>query len=162
MTIHVELMLACDLKDDVPQHVIEILKYVTRKEDYEFNNLPILPAFEGNRIHPWRYLFRVPEEGLDLYYFAGTGLIDFHESAWEPGTYKFTARFEIDTFQELDEMYFPFLEWLAPYVNTEEPGKFVGYFRRTNLDSDHPTLIYFIDGQVLFYQINKYPRGGRK
>lgn len=72
MTIHLELMLACDLRYDVPQQVIATLKYLTRKEDYEFNDFPELPASEDKedfynlQWHPWRKLLQFSHYGPDF------------------------------------------------------------------------------------------------
>lgn len=151
MTVHVELMLTCDLNYDVPEEVVETLKYLTRKEDYEFQTAPSHPFFDET-LGGWRYIFQSSEyhKPSDMNYFPGVGVILFQHTSWDENLYKLTIHCEIGTIHEFVELYFPFLQWLAQYVNTEETGEFVGYFQRTNIGTDKPTLIYFRNNKVYF------------
>lgn len=165
MTVHIEIMLACNLKENTPQQIIDTLKFMAGTLDYEPENLSFAPLrategeddFYGLEEHPWRDLFKFPDEGPDLYRFPGTGMVHFHPCNWDTSFYKLTIRVEGPTHNDFEQIWFPFLKWLAPYVDTEFVGCFAGYFQRVNaVDTINPVLIYFIEGKVYFSDTRIY------
>jgi hypothetical protein len=55
---------------------------------------------------------------------------------------------------EFDILLWAFLNWLAPYSDTEG---FVGYYRE--MYTLHPTLIYFQKGKVYKLEVDRKPIG---
>jgi hypothetical protein len=159
MTVHIEIMLACNLKEDTPQQIIETLKFMAGTIDYEPENLAFAPVriwegkddFYGLEEHPWRNIFKFDNYGPDLARFPGTGIVQFHPCSRDTSYYKLTVRVEGYTHNDFEQIWFPFLKWLAPYVDTEFVGNFAGYFQRANnVDTINPVLIYFSNGKVYF------------
>ena len=62
MGMYTELVMACELKEDVPEEVIETLKYMANDIDY-LATVPVHPLFETDR---WKWMLR-----SDSYYFDG-------------------------------------------------------------------------------------------
>jgi len=147
MTIHINLMIACDLEPDTPPEIIEAIEYVTNIKKYSYEevmNLLMgkpLQTVLGSIAHDLRKQFG--DDNYDFELFYGSGVVDFHKDKWYGTNYKLTLRCGANDF---DEIYFPFLEWLASYTDTTE-GSFMGYYTDGN---DPPTLIYFREQKVHF------------
>lgn len=151
MTINFELMLACDLRPVTPDQVIDTLKYLCRKEDYKFESLPNHPFFESDdevlEAQRWRYIF---DRGSYLGDFGGVSFTElYHHKSRRESFYTLTIRCVEQTLLDFIQLHFKFLEWLAPYVNTDYTNQeFIGYIRADNVDNTDPILIYFKDGVV--------------
>jgi hypothetical protein len=160
MSISVELMLACDLREDTPQQVIDVLNYVVRKEDGDPYDQPEFPIKDGIELMSrgnWFNLFRNGKYGEEFSgIFPGVVVREFRKGKYESNLYKLTIRYEFDYLIEFIEAGFPFLEWIAPYINTEyaddKKGVFVGYLFHTNFEI-YPTLIYIKDEKVFFDEV---------
>src|SRR5258706_7504208 len=137
--------IACDLKEDVPEQVLETLKYMTRTRDYEFDNPPNAPFFEDEH---WRDFFLHIGEG---FYFPGEA------GSWLRQVYRYTRpvsqgggdvflyTFSLRYSGKDDSITtcFEFLDWLAPYSATQG---FVGYWIYEY--GLNPWILYIQDGQV--------------
>src|SRR5689334_17209749 len=95
MSSYFEMFLACELKFDTPEQVIETLKYMTRRKDYRFNNPPDHPFF---KIGPWDSILQ--QEGSEFHSNVGVGITNFGEKyRYTKGNtdiykYALTIRFE--------------------------------------------------------------------
>src|SRR5262249_27895067 len=113
-----ELFLACDLKPDVPQQVVDILNYLINPP-FDPENGEIKPI-----IAPNHQFFRQIGWEMTLighcYYFSGDifSLLAFDEKF---NYYKFTVRTMVKLGGDLISA---FLVWLAPYSET---NGYVGY-----------------------------------
>jgi hypothetical protein len=136
---------ACDLREDTPQQVIETLRYMTSNRDYDFNNPPDLPFFKDD---DWRTFLVCESEG---FIFPGEPHASLREayrysrSMVEGGedVYLHTLSFRCQAKDDGITSYLTFIEWLAPYSSTTG---FVGYWIYE--DDEDPILIYFKDGQI--------------
>ena len=69
MSDHYDFRLACDLRADVPQQVLDTLRYMTREVEYDFNNPPDHIIFEAadklshnvEMYEEWRHIFQCRE-----------------------------------------------------------------------------------------------------
>jgi len=67
MSDHYDFRLACDVRADTPQQVIETLRYMTRADDYDFNDSPSHPFFasvelyDGEAYDTWRHILQCGE-----------------------------------------------------------------------------------------------------
>jgi hypothetical protein len=175
----IEFMLAIDLRPDTPQQVIDTLKYMTRKEDYEFNNPPDLYFFkqdENSKRPIWRHILQVKHEPLTHH--PGEGGSAFHKayrySQYGKDVLKDTLSFRVALHDDLVAAgVYDFISWLAIYSETQG---FVGYCqtqgnRMNTAQRDgkseqvkdykgeapifisgfaQPTLIYFWEGKAYF------------
>jgi len=137
--------LACDLREDSPQQVVDTLKYMTRSQDYEFDDPPDAEFFEGE---DWRTFLTVEHEG---FMFPGKAYVTFH-SAYRysrpmihggDDVYVYTLSLRCQSGDDGITDLIDFAEWLAPYSSTQG---FVGYIIYEGLET--PSLIYFRNGQV--------------
>lgn len=124
MGMYTELVLAAELKRDVPQQVIDTLAYMVGQSSDPFTP-PLHPLFSAGR---WPHMLT-----CDSYYFAGdshsTFRFDETSIAWV-----LTVR---SNFKNYDDEVDLFLDWLRPYV--EDRG-FLGYHRYE--EDRHPVLVY--------------------
>lgn len=130
MGMYTELVMACELKNNVPEDVIETLKYMTGKIDY-LATVPIHDLFQTSR---WEWMLR-----SSSYYFDGitNSILKYDDIS---KTYRLTVRCDLKNYDnEIQE----FLNWIQPYSNTYG---FVGYTRYE--EAENPTLIYFNDKSV--------------
>ena len=130
MGMHTELVMACELKGNVPGEVIETLKYMVGDSEY-LATVPVHALFTADR---WKSMLR-----CDSYYFDG----DTHSTLRYDDigkSYILNIRCNLKNYcSEIEK----FLDWIIPYSNT---NGFVGYTRYE--EDENPTLIYFIDGKV--------------
>src|SRR5262245_17099578 len=137
MSYHYDFALACDLKADTPQQVIDTLAYMARKADYPYNNPPAHSFFDEG--WHWRYMLQMlPEET----YSPGNVGSCFRRAYRAEGVYRYTLGFRC---WMLDDTFYwaSFTDWLAPHSETEGC---VGYYREEH--DWQPTLIYFKSGEV--------------
>jgi hypothetical protein len=114
-----ELVVACDLRNDVPQQVVDILNYLISPPFNEKTREPepfLTPEHQFFTRYQWHTLLLI-----DCYYFPGDpfGSLTLDEYA---KFYKFTARAK----HRYHDLIASFLHWLAPYCRTQG---FVGYTR---------------------------------
>jgi hypothetical protein len=145
MGYYQELVLTCNLKEDCPQPVIEILNYIfqTEKPITDNENIPEVPDHEFFRINDdeWKW-FCVD----DTYYLPGEPFAKLTHDQF--GFYKLTLR----TMSKYgDELVAAFLDWLVPYSRSEG---FVGYTRSD--EEPQIDLIYFEEGAVFYDEIQMW------
>jgi hypothetical protein len=151
MSLHFDLTIALDLKPDTPERVIDTLAYMTRVEDYTFDNPPQHEFFEDNY---WRKMLRAAPEDT---YVPGRLYHSFHKAyRFHQGGeshYRYTLGFRCYL---LDDVFYEacwrLLEWPSPHSETEG---YVGYFREEL--ALHPTLIYFKHGSVYIVDAKAVP-----
>ncbi|MCQ3932745.1 MAG: hypothetical protein DPW16_20035 [Chloroflexi bacterium] len=148
-----DLALACDLKPDTPQQVLDTLHYMIRKENYEFHNPPNHPFFaEPSYWKSWfTYSINLfPGEygavlrNAEVYYGLPSG-----EFPMTRITFSVRVGVHDDVFYEAIDL---FLDWLAGHSETQG---FVGYYQGNY--ADHPTLIYFKDGKAWIMRVKGEP-----
>lgn len=150
MSLHYEFMLAFDLKPDTPPDIIALLQYLTRTEDYAYDGPPPEPVigYAPDAGDPW---WRQMLQNRDpLWYGAGSAIgILAAAPSWRRNNAQHTLTIRSEALD--DDFYqvwlFMFV-WLAQYSATEG---WVGYYREQA--ALQPTLIYFRDGQVYYYDI---------
>lgn len=152
MTIPIELMLQCDISLNEPQEVIETLKYITRKEDYEFNNFPNHSYFQEESQN-WRYILQSPKSAKPPNSYGNLAETSFQISLWSSNVFTLNFQSAIGSHKDLVELYFPFLLWLAPFVY--ETDQFRGFFSRIDVKIEYPTFIFFNKGKVHFAEIGQ-------
>jgi hypothetical protein len=130
MGMYTELVMACGLQKNVPEEVIETLKYMIGDTVY-LPTVPIHALFETDR---WKHMLR-----SDSYYFDGdtNSTLNYDDIS---EAYQLTIRCNLKNY--CDEIQH-FLNWIYP--NTYTRG-FVGYYRYE--ESENPTLIYFDDNAI--------------
>src|SRR5215813_2287357 len=130
--------LACDLNEDTPQQVVDILRHMVGLASVELVNLPRHRFFENEY---WDTLLRVtglpwfPGEGAATLRRVGRYYRPLSEGGAEVSFYTFSVRCE-DSDDGLTA-YIEFFDWLAQYSRTQG---FVGYWQYEY--TEHPTLVY--------------------
>jgi hypothetical protein len=133
---------------------------MTRTADYPFHDPPAAPLFEaeeisGETVEGWRSMLqerasRFPgEAGSRLrraYRYTRHGIDQYRD------TFSFRQEVLDDSIGE----YIAFVEWLAPYSETEG---WVGYFR-SHIDEvgAQPVLVYFKQGRVYMSDSTQSPK----
>ena len=152
MSSYFDGFFACDLKADVPQQVIETLQYMTRTEEYTFTNVPDDKFFKDA---DWKDFLRPPQDyrvapgwiGSELNkmtrYISGTETEDY---------YTISFRRSMHDDHEWGVLWWDFLFWI---VQHSDMNGYVGYYREKY--AQHPTLIYFQDGNVHWLRISETP-----
>lgn len=130
MGMYTELVMACELKSNVPEDVIGTLKYMVGDSEY-LATVPIHNLFETDR---WKWMLR-----SNSYYFDGDTHSTFRYDDIAKAYY-LTVRCNLKNY--CDEIY-EFLNWIVQYSYTDG---FVGYSRYE--EAENPTLIYFNEGKV--------------
>ncbi len=147
MSLYFDGFFACDLKPGVPQNVIDVLKYMTRKEDYEFSSVPNHKFFETDG---WRDFLRITAESQQ--YAVAPGLVfsdlQLHEHYSQENRqnvlgYTLSFRRTMHDDVECYVHWHDFLAWIVQYSDTDG---FIGYLREQY--SFIPQLFYFKKGQV--------------
>jgi len=151
MSLHFDFAIACDLKPDTPQQILDTLSYMTRVEEYAFSSPPSHPFFEGDS---WRDILLAKSEQT---YLPGDLISSFRKAyRYEIGNekhYRYNICFRC--FLTDDAFYGTWLllaEWLL--LHSETDG-YVGYYREEF--SFHPTLIYFHGDAVCIYEMTGTP-----
>ena len=130
MGMYTELVMACKLKKNAPEDVVETLKYMVGDSEY----LAAIPTHDLFKTDRWKFMLR-----CDSYYFDGDTNSTFRYDDIRK-SYVLTIRCNLKNYcDEIEE----FLNWIVPYSNT---NGFVGYSRYE--ESETPTLIYFNEGKV--------------
>jgi enamine deaminase RidA (YjgF/YER057c/UK114 family) len=145
MSTHFDLFIACDLKLDTPQQVIDTLKYMTRSEDYTFENPPSHPFFEyegwENRLTG--NMYRFPGESFATLRSAYRYSLPTIKGSGD--VYFYTYSFRLETLDDSLIVYIEFLSWLALYSET---SGYIGYWISDGIRDLTP--IYFRNGKVHF------------
>lgn len=135
MGMYTELVCAFELKNETPNEILEILKYMTESFDSqdEIENLPNHKLFEdGSR---WRFMLR-----SDSYYFDGTtnSFLKVDYLYPEKPSYYLNVRCNLKNYNDEIEN---FIDWLKPYINyAGNNDYFIGYSRYE--EAKEPSLIY--------------------
>jgi hypothetical protein len=145
MGAYYELVLACDLKQDIPQQVIDILSYIC----------DALASGERSEslVKPDHWFFKQANwseiTGVDTMYLPGD---IFAQLTWAEFNqfYRFTIRTTVKHAGEW--LIAAFVHWLAPYSETQG---FVGYTRGDE-SPDVTDLIYFENGDVYYNTVVLY------
>ena len=133
MGMYTELVLACELKKDVPEEVLNLLRFmcggVQRPPRPADEDLPAHPLFQTTR---WEGVLNAGS-----FYFPGKPYsnlrVPYHNAY-------LTVRSNLKNYgSEIQYL----LHWLAPY---SESGGFVGYYRYE--ETPCPTLIFFAEGKA--------------
>lgn len=130
MGMYTELVMACELKENISEEVIETLRYMVGDSDY-LATVPVHALFNTDR---WKAMLR-----CDSYYFDGdTNSTLRYDDIGK--SYVLTIRCNLKNYcGEIEK----FLDWIIQYSYT---CGFVGYTRYE--ESENPTLIYFNDGKL--------------
>lgn len=127
MGMYTEIHFNAKLKKDVPQDVVDILKYMVGDNKRQPRSLPDHVLFQCDR---WKLLFC-----CDSYYFdADThSTLRFDDIA---GSYYLCVRSNLKNY---DSEIQKFIDWIPQYLENE-PGAFLGFYRYE--EHNEPTLIY--------------------
>ncbi len=151
MSLHFDFALACYIKPDTPQQVLDTLQYMTRTEDYNFDQPPRHPFFQDEY---WRNMLKALMDSTCFPgQFGGTFRRVHRYTQANVEAYRYMLSFRCYMLEdEFHENWWPFAQWIAPY--SESTGC-VGYYRE---EFDwQPTLIYFRDGKVYVCQVTQSP-----
>jgi hypothetical protein len=153
MSDHYDLFFTFDLKPDLPIPVVNALDYVTGKNP-ALENLPQDSKFS---VGTWKDLLVVHPHYENMLHFAGHAISDLstayrHELPESKGggkVYRQTITFRYDILDDGIHEYLMFLDWIAPYIETEG---FIGYFL-TNGDRNNVKIIVYNNGKLNFLKI---------
>lgn len=132
MGMYTEFHFNVELKKDVPQEVVEVLKFMLGDIVVE-PKLPTHPLFETDR---WRVML-----GMDSYCFHA----DTHSTLRLEdigNCYYLCIRCNLKNYNDEIEK---FISWITPYLE-QFPGDFLGFSRYE--ETEQPTLIFMEDGDV--------------
>lgn len=137
MGAYEELVLSCNLKEDVPEQVLDVLRYICDPTE-ERRLAVVAPTHNFFRYSNWDQMGQVATA-----YLPGTniGALELEEFS---NTYEFSMRTIV---KGGSSTIGSFVHWLAPYSQTEG---FVGYTRCDEMP-DEIDLISFADGDVFYY-----------
>jgi hypothetical protein len=160
MSIHYDFALACDLKPDTPQQVLDTLAYMTRSADYPFHDPPAHPLFgaqdiDGEAVEDWRIMLHERESRFPGE--AGSRLRPaYRYTQHGVDQYRYTFSFRQEVLDDAIGEYIALAQWLALYSETEG---WVGYFR-ADLDDGgaQPVLLYFKQGRVYMSDSTQSPK----
>lgn len=129
MGMYTELHYNVELSKDVPEDVINILKFMVGDSEDEPSTLPNHPLFGDTR---WRFMLR-----CDSYYFNA----DTHSTLRLDGishSYYLCIRCNLKNYNDEIEL---FIDWIDPYLDEcIAKGEFLGFYRYE--EDNEPTLIY--------------------
>lgn len=130
MGMYTQLHYGAQLKKDVPDEVVELLRYMVGERD----ETPLLPDHPLFRTDRWRYMLR-----CDSYYFdyKTTHLLRHDDIA---GQFYFNVTTNLKNY---DDEIAKFVNWIAPYID-KMPGDFLGYYRYE--EDETPTLLHHTHG----------------
>ncbi|HLW00888.1 MAG TPA: hypothetical protein VKT82_19670 [Ktedonobacterales bacterium] len=135
MGMYTELVLACEIKRDVPEEVLSLLRFLCggleRPPRPADEDLPAHPLFHTSR---WESVLNAGS-----FYFPGAPYSRLITSE-ATGQARLTVRSNLKNYGSEIEY---FVQWLAPYSTSEG---FVGYYRYE--EAARPTLIFFHNGRA--------------
>ena len=129
MGMYTEFHFNVELKKDVPQEVVEVLKFMLGDIEVE-PKLPAHPLFETDR---WRVMLC-----MDSYYFhADThSTLRFDDIS---NSYFLCIRCNLKNYNSEIEK---FVSWITPYLD-EFPNNFLGFSRYE--ETEQPTLLFMAE-----------------
>lgn len=131
MGMYTELHFNSELRESIPASTLNILKYMVDGECESIMTelIPCHPLFNTER---WRFMLN-----CDSYYFdADThSTLRFDEVS---KTFYLCIRTNLKNYDNEIEH---FIDWIMPYLNKHEDGKFLGFYRYE--EHNEPTLIYY-------------------
>lgn len=125
MGMYTELRFAAKLKEDTPEEVINILRYMVEEGEGLTHPIPDHPLFHTSR---WSWMLR-----SDSYYFSATTHSSFVQ---DYRSWYLTVQCNLKNYDREIEK---FVSWIMPYV-ADPPGTYLGHSRYEEVDE--PTLIY--------------------
>lgn len=130
MGMYTEILVTANLKQNVQNQVVEIIKHMIGTNRTDMPPLPKHPLFDSDR---WDMLFCCTS-----YYFPGETVSRFRfddiSNQWH-----LTARANLKNYGGEIEL---FMDWIAPHIDTQ-PGDFVGLSRYE--ETEWPTLWHVSD-----------------
>ena len=149
MSQYFEFQLAFNLKEDVPEDVIEAFQYLTNPDAPLPKHLPDDDWFRTENPRLIGFASTEPNCGENVCSFRRV----YRYSKMETDHYQFTFHFRClwhdDGFYH---DWWRLAPWLAKYADAHG---FVGYYRKEY--SPMPTLLYFKDGQVYLAEATETP-----
>lgn len=128
MGMYTELHFNSELKEETPEKVLAILKFMVGENEEEPKVLPIHPLFQADR---WRIMLQT-----DSYYFDA----DTHSTLRKDDTsdsYYLCIRCNLKNYDSEIEY---FIDWIMPYL-AKYDGEFLGFYRYE--EHEDPTLIHY-------------------
>jgi len=142
MGMYTEFHLNVELKQNLPQEVIDVLNYMTKENNLgteKPNTIPVHPLFMTDR---WSSMLLMSSA-----YFPVIPDSDFI-AARGYGNTVLSIR---TNFKNYDGEIKKFINWISPYIDGNE--LFLGYYRYE--EDDLPTLIFRTkDGKIVYSQLN--------
>lgn len=132
MGMYTELFLQLKLKDDLPTEIVQTLRYMLDNDC----GAPKEPPFDASR---WNWMLRCSSH---YHYPYAHSFLD--EPTYNGDSYHFFVRCDFKNYSgELEG----FLEWIAPYVETQDLH-YQGHWMYEGME--HPKRIIFNDGVVSY------------
>lgn len=125
--MYTALHLNVRLREDTPEEVIEILRYMINEESKDSIPTPEHPLFATER---WDYMLQCNS----YYHNCWTG----SEIIYDDIGRCYFLRVQCD-FKNYDDEISKFVDWIAPYTE-EHPGEWIGYHRYE--EDAVPTMIF--------------------
>jgi hypothetical protein len=151
MGSHFDVVISCDLREDTPEEVINIIRFLT-DSDYELVKKPIVVVEHSNGI--W-------EGSFDSHFLAPDPkheVISSFQKMWrtyipsenDRKVYRYSLQYSGRNIHDdfWAECHIPFIYWLASYVYED----FIGYMRETT--NSVLDLIYVHDGKLVGDKFN--------
>lgn len=141
MGMYTEFHFNSEMKKDLPQDVVDILKYMTGIIEEQPTELPDHPLFKTDR---WDYMLRTGS-----YYFDADPIVSLR---WDEisNAYYLCSRSDFKNyFDEIEK----FIDWITPYLNKYE-GDFLGFSRYE--EYEEPCLIFYKQDSIKKYSFLKY------
>ena len=127
MGMYTEFHFNAELKEDTPEDVLGLLRYMTGETRDRPDKTPDHELFETGR---WFLMLC-----CDSAYFDMSTASGLHRS----GTFSFWYLSIRTNFKNYDNEIDKFLDWIHPYLNKDD-AEFLGFYRYE--DDENPTLIY--------------------
>jgi len=127
MGMYTEFHYNTELKKDIPEHILDILRFMTGDKEGDPTELPDHPFFRTKR---WRWLLT-----QDSYYFSA----DTHSTLRKDliaCKYVLCIRCNVKNYDDEIEH---FINWMYPYIDKYD-GDFLGFFRYE--ENEVPVLIH--------------------
>jgi len=154
MSLWFEGYVAFDLSPDTPQHVIDILKYLCRDEDYVFELDQEHEFFEYDHWYNFLQIDNEPSSLPGMFWSNFRKVKRFEKSGIDNYRYTLSFRRIMHDDVEYYHQWWHFLYWISPYIETKG---FIGFYRETY--SVHPCPIYALDGKIFRSEISSTPIG---
>jgi len=128
MGMYTELYLSCELKKDLPEEVVSILKYLFTEEGVEPPALPDHTFFKCNR---WEMI-----GNCSSYYFVPFAMSKLYQDEHDDKQYYLITRSDLKNY---DGEIGHFINWIMPYVVRPWSGHLGHYIYE---EDENPTLIF--------------------